>query len=237
VVGDFDPEEVTRLAETLFGDWKSPGPYRRIPARYFDVQPMDHVIETPDKANAVFRAGLNLRLRDDHPDYAALVLGNYLLGGSSDARLARRIREKEGLSYSVGSWLTASSQDEAGAFGVYAIYAPQNRPRVEAAIAEELRRALDEGFAVQEIEDGRRSLLHARKMARNSDAGLAGRLAGYSAIDRTLAWDVAFEKRIAELTPAQVRDALRRHLQLGKLSVVKAGDFKPATAKASAAQK
>jgi len=237
VVGDFDPEEVTRLAETLFGDWKSPGPYRRIPARYFDVQPMDHVIETPDKANAVFRAGLNLRLRDDHPDYAALVLGNYLLGGSSDARLARRIREKEGLSYSVGSWLTASSQDEAGEFGVYAIYAPQNRPRVEAAIAEELRRALDEGFAVQEIEDGRRSLLHARKMARNSDAGLAGRLAGYSAIDRTLAWDVAFEKRIAELTPAQMRDALRRHLQLGKLSVVKAGDFKPATAKASAAQK
>jgi zinc protease len=133
VVGDFDPEEVTRLAAALFGDWKSPTPYRRIPARYFDVQPMDHVIETPDKANAVFRAGLNLRVRDDHPDYPALVLGNYLLGGSSDARLARRIREKEGLSYSVGSWLSASSQDEAGEFGVYAIYAPQNRARVQAA--------------------------------------------------------------------------------------------------------
>ncbi|MCI0347574.1 MAG: insulinase family protein, partial [Chloroflexi bacterium] len=151
--------------------------------------------------------------------------------------VARRIREKEGLSYSVGSWLSASSQDEAGEFGVYAIYAPQNRARVQAAIAEELRRALDEGFAVQEVEDGRRSLLHARKMARNSDSGLARGLAGYSAIDRTLAWDIAFEKRIAELTPAQVRDALHRHLQLGKLSVVKAGDFKPATAKASAAQK
>ncbi len=239
VVGDFDPEEVTRLAAALFGDWRSPTPYRRIPTRYFEVQPMDHVIETPDKANAVFRAGLNLRVRDDHPDYPALVLGNYLLGGSSDARLARRVREKEGLSYSVGSWLSASSQDEAGEFGVYAIYAPQNRARVEAAISEELRRALDEGFTAQEVEDGRRSLLHARKMARNSDAGLAGRLAGYSVIDRTLAWDIAFEKRIAELTPGQVRDALRRHLQLGKLSVVKAGDFKPAAAKkaAAAAQK
>jgi zinc protease len=237
VVGDFDPEEVTRLAERLFGDWKSPRPYKRIPARYFDVQPMDHVIETPDKANAVFRAGLNLKLRDDHPDFPALVLGNYLLGGSSDARLARRIREKEGLSYSVGSWLTASSQDEAGEFGVYAIYAPQNRPRVEAAIKEELRRALEEGFGAQEFEDGRRALLHARKMARNSDAGLAGRLASYSVIDRTLAWDIAFEKRISALTPAEVRDALRRHLHLGRLSVVKAGDFKPATARTSAAQK
>jgi zinc protease len=237
VVGDFDPEELTRLAAALFGDWKSPGPYRRIPARYFDVQPMDRVIETPDKANAVFRAGLNLKVRDDHPDYPALVLGNYLLGGSSDARLARRVREKEGLSYSVGSWLSASAQDEAGGFGVYAIYAPQNRARVEAAIAEELRRALDEGFAAQEVEDARRSLLHARKMARNSDAGLAGRLASYSAIGRTLAWDIAFEKRIAEVTPDEVRDALRRHLNLGKLSMVKAGDFNHATAKAAAAQK
>jgi zinc protease len=237
VVGDFDPEEVTRLAESLFGDWRNPSPYRRIPARYFDVPAIDQLIETPDKANAVFRAGLNLRLRDDHPDYAALVLGNYLLGGSSDARLARRVREKEGLSYSVGSWLSASAQDEAGGFGVYAIYAPQNRPRVEAAIAEELRRALEEGFTAQEVEDARRGLLQARKMARNSDPGLAGRLAGYSAIGRTLAWDIAFEKRIAELTPAEVRDALRRHLDLGKLSVVKAGDFKPAAARTAATPK
>jgi zinc protease len=237
VVGDFDPDEVTRLAESLFGGWKNPGPYKRIPARYFDVAPLDQVIETPDKANAVFRAGLNLRLRDDHPDYPALVLGNYLLGGSSDARLARRIREKDGLSYSVGSWITASSQDEAGGFGVYAIYAPQNRARLEAAVAEELRRALDDGFTAQEVEDARKGLLHARKMARNSDAGLAGRLAGYSAIGRTLAWDIAFEKRIAELTPDEVREALRRHLPLDRLSVVKAGDFKPATEKAAAAQR
>ena len=109
VVGDFDPDEVTRLAGTLFGDWKNPAPYRRIPSRYFDVKPMERLIETPDKANAVFRAGLNLKLRDDHPDYPALVLGNYLIGGSSAARLARRIREGDGLSYSVGSWLSASA--------------------------------------------------------------------------------------------------------------------------------
>jgi len=234
VVGDFDPDEVTRLAERLFGDWKSPAPYHRIQARYFDVQPMDRVIETPDKANAVFRAGINLKLRDDNPDYPALILGNYLLGGSSDARLARRIREKEGLSYSVGSWLTANSQDEAGEFGVYAIYAPQNRARLEAAVTEELRRALAEGFTAQEFEDGRKALLTARKMARNSDAGLAGRLVGYAAIDRTLAWDAAFEKRIASLTPAEVRDALRKYVDVGKLSMVKAGDFNHTTASAPA---
>jgi zinc protease len=106
---------------------------------------------------------------------------------------------------------------------------------VETAIAEELRVALEQGFAPQEFEDGRKALLNARKMARNSDAGLAGRLASYSVIDRTLAWDAAFEKRIAELTPAMVRDALRRHLDPSKLSMVKAGDFNRLTK--AAAQK
>jgi len=225
VVGDFDPDEMTKLAERLFGDWKNPTPYRRIPWKHFDVQATDRTIETPDKANAVFRAGLNLKLRDDHPDFAALVLGNYLLGGSSDARLARRVREKEGLSYSVGSWLNVGAQDEAGDFGVYAIYAPQNRARVEAAIREELGRTLAEGFADTEFEDGRRALLQARKVARNSDGALAGRLAGYSVIDRTMAWDEAFEKKLAALTPSQVRDALRRHIDPSKLTLVKAGDF------------
>ncbi len=31
VVGDFDPDEVTRAGGELFGDWKSPRPYARIP--------------------------------------------------------------------------------------------------------------------------------------------------------------------------------------------------------------
>jgi zinc protease len=225
IVGDFDPSEVTKLAETLFGDWKTPSPYKRIPARYFEVTPVDRQIETPDKANAVFRAGMNLKLRDDNPDYAALVLGNHLLGGSSDARLARRIREKDGLSYSVGSWISASALDEAGEFGVYAIYAPQNRARVEAAVMEELRRTLEHGFTPQEFEDGRRGLLQARKVARNTDSALSGRLLAYAELGRTYAWDAAFEKRIATLTPQEVRDALRRYLKLEKLSVAKAGDF------------
>jgi zinc protease len=232
VVGDFDPDEVTKLAERLFADWKNPAPYTRIPWQHFDVQASDRTIETPDKANAVFRGGLNLKLRDDHPDHAALVLGNYLLGGSSDARLARRIREKEGLSYSVGSWLNIGAQDEAGDFGVYAIYAPQNRARLESAIRQEIARALEEGFAPAEFEDGRRALLQARQVARNSDAALAGRLAGYSVIGRTLKWDEGFEQKLAALTPAQVRDALRRHLDPSKLTLVKAGDFTRVAGKA-----
>jgi zinc protease len=172
-----------------------------------------------------------LRLRDDDPDYPALLLGNYVLGGSSDSRLTRRIREKEGLSYSVGSWLTAAAQDETGEFGVYAIYAPQNRARLEAAIREELGRALADGFTSAEFEAGRKGILELRKVARNNDGALAGRLLAHAVTGRTFKWDGEIDRRIAALTPAEVRDALRRHLQLEQLSIVKAGDFTKVAAK------
>jgi predicted Zn-dependent peptidase len=44
--------------------------------------------------------------------------------------------------------------------------------------------------------------------------------------DRTFAWDIDFERTIASLTAAEVRDAMRRHLDPAKFAVMKAGDFK-----------
>jgi zinc protease len=201
-------------------------PYARIPRRFFERPALERELDTPDKANAVLRAGLNLRMRDDDPDFAAMVLANQLLGGSSTARLPARIREKEGLSYSTYTWFSAEPLDDAASFGVSSIFAPQNKERVERAVREELERAVREGFGAAELEAAKQGLLEARRLARTQDPALAARLARYLHLERDFAWDVAFEARIAALTPADVQAALRRHLALERLAVAKAGDFR-----------
>jgi len=225
-VGDFDPNSLMQLVDELFGNWQSPAPYARIPGRYFERPPLEQTVATPDKANAVLRAGLNLPLRDDHADFPALVVGNYLLGGTSSGRLPIRVREKDGLSYSTYSFFSASPLDAAGSFGLAAIYAPQNRERVERGIREELERALAQGFSDTEVAAAKKGLLEARRVQRGQDGALASRLSNYLYLGRTFAWDVEFEKRIAALAPAEIRDALRRHIDPNKLSVLKAGDFR-----------
>ena len=233
VIGDFDPEEVTRLAEELFGGWKSPGPFVRIPARHDDVPAIRELIATPDKANAELEAGLNIPMRDDDPDFAAMVIGHYLLGGNWDSRLWKRVREKEGLSYSVGSWFDASDQDKTAIFGMHAIYAPQNRERVEKAMREELQRVLEQGFSDAEVAKARTNYLQARALSRNSDNQLLARLLKYAYIDRDFNWDIAFEQAIGRLTPAQIREAMRRQVQADRMSFVMAGDFKKTPGKDS----
>ncbi|MGH9317525.1 MAG: M16 family metallopeptidase, partial [Thermoanaerobaculia bacterium] len=156
VVGDFDAKEIGQLAEALLSGWKSPRPFARVPNLYYAVPVAHQSFEAPDKANAFFLAGTNLPLRDDDPDYPALVLGNYMLGGGFlNSRLATRIRQKEGISYGVGSQLQASALDKAGSFLTFAIYAPQNAGKLEAAFREEIARALKDGFTEKEIQEAK----------------------------------------------------------------------------------
>jgi len=225
-VGDFDPDALARAVGELFGSWKTPRPFTRVPSRHFDRPALENKLVTPDKANAALRAGLNVRMRDDHPDFPALVLANQLLGGSSTARVPARVREKEGLSYSTYTTFTSSALDEAAAFRVASIFAPQNRARVEQAIREEIGRAVREGFSADEVEAGKRSVLETRRLARSQDRALASRLGHYLFVKRTFAWDSEFEAKIAALTPQQVNAALRRHIDPARLSVVVAGDLK-----------
>jgi zinc protease len=226
VVGDFDAKEIATLASELLGDWKSPGKFERLAKSYRDIAPIDQSIETPDKANAFFVAGETLKLRDDDPDYPALTLGNYMLGGGFlNSRLATRIRQKEGLSYTVGSQLSADALDESGSFTGYAIYAPQNRDKLEAAFKGEIARALKDGFTAEEVAAAKAGFLQSRQLARAQDGAVAATLVSNLFIGRTYQWSAEFERKIAALTPRAVLEAMDRHIDASRLSFVKAGDF------------
>ena len=226
VVGDFDKEETAKLANELFGSFKSPRPFTRIPRPFQDIASTNKSFETPDKANGFFIAGLNLKLRDDNPDFAALALGNYMLGGGFlNSRLAARIRGKEGLSYGVGSRLSASSLDESGSFTTTAIYAPQNATRLEAVFKEEIALALKDGFTAAEVEAAKKGYLQSRQVSRAQDGELVGRLGNYLFINRTLAFDAALDKQLQALTPEQVNAAMRKYITPDRITIIKAGDF------------
>jgi zinc protease len=227
IVGDFDPQATLALMNDLLTGWKSNQTYARIAAEAFlSVPGGKQSILTPDKANAVYTAGLTIAMDDRHPDYPALVLGNYIFGGSSLAsRLGDRIRQKEGLSYGVSSGFTAGSEDKVARLSIGAICNPANIGKVESAVMEELERLLKDGVAADELEKARQGLLQSRELSRSSDFYVLGRLDRSLRVGQTLAYDAEFDKRLAALTPDDVLAALRKHIDPKRLVVVIAGDF------------
>ncbi|SHH07782.1 pitrilysin family protein [Massilia sp. CF038] len=233
VVGDFDAAALKAQVTDLFGAWQATLPYVRIAATVKEVAGQKVVIDTPEKANSTLFAVLPLALKDDHPDYPALMLANHMLGGGAlHSRLANRIRQNEGLSYGVGSFLNVSARDPVGLWAAYAISAPQNTARVEAALREEVALALKDGFTEAELAEAKKGWRQAEEVARTDDGSLAGYLANYLSYGRTLDYDKAFEAQVAALKVGQVNAALRKYLDPAKVSVVSAGDLSKAGAAA-----
>jgi zinc protease len=226
LVGDFDPKEMEKLVKEELGSWKSKTAYARIPHLYKDSPAINLSLETPDKQNAFFLAGMSLAVRDTDPDYPALVIGNFMMGGGFlNSRLATRIRQKEGISYGVGSQLQVEAKDTVGSWVTYAIYAPQNADKLEAAFREELEKVVKDGFTAEEIAAAKSGWLQNQQVSRAQDRELAMRLARHLENGRTLAFNADLEKKIAALTGDQILAALRKHLFPAKISIVKAGDF------------
>jgi len=228
ILGPFDQAQVLKTAEELLGYWTKPGAYQRLTGTYKKTSAINEKIEAPDKANAQFEAGLRIQMSQDDPDYPAMVLANYMMGGSITARVPDRIRNREGLSYSVSTSFTAPAEGDAALFSGTAISNPANSPKVEASFLDEVKKALQGGFTADEVATAKKAYRDAQLVSRSQDSALLTLLASREQLGRTLKWDDEMDRKIQALTPVQISDAFRRHVDAAAISIVKAGAFKAA---------
>ena len=198
-----------------------------VPTPLVAVSPERIVIRTPDKQNATMLAKLALPLSDNDADYPAFTLANAILGWGGSSRLWERVREKDGLSYDVGSAVAWSSHEPNSMWQAWAIFAPQNQPRVEAAFREEVARALKDGFTQAELDAAKKGLLNARRLARAQDSVLAAALNNNLYLGRTFAISQKVDEQIAAATLDSVNAALRKYLDPKAFVIGFGGDFEP----------
>ena len=224
--GDIDVATTKRALEAAFGDWKSSVPYARVPKPLMPVSPARLVLPTPDKQNATMAVQLQVPLMDTDPDYPALTIANHILGSGGSSRLWKRIREQEGLSYGVHSSVGWAQQEPNSTWQASAIFAPQNRTKVETAFKEEVARALKDGYTATELDEAKNGLVSARRLSRAQDARLAAGLASNLHLGRDFALSQRVDEAIAAASLEQVNAALRKYLQPDRFVYALGGDFK-----------
>ncbi|HET9978736.1 MAG TPA: pitrilysin family protein [Burkholderiaceae bacterium] len=226
VVGDFDAAAVRAAAERAFGGFASAVPYARVPRPLVAPPPTRMQIATPDKQNANLLAVLPLAVQESDADYAPLMMANYLLGAGGNSRLWKRIRETDGLSYDVRSQIGWNFYERHSTWQASAIFAPGNRAKVEAALRQEIDRALKDGFTAKELDEGKTGLLAFRRLSRSQDENLAAGWARNLDLNRTFARAAEVDRQLQALTLDQVNGALRKYIDPARWVLGVAGDFR-----------
>jgi len=229
IVGDFDKAAIAKTIDDSFTGWNSKVAYAPLKDSVVDKPAVHRTIDAPEKENGMFAARLNLDLNVNDPVYPALDLANYIFGGGSlKSRLMDRIRQKDGLSYGGGASVHAGDIDRAGSFTINAIAAPQNLKKLEAAIREELGRAVKQGFTAQELAQAKSGLLQQRVQNRSQDKVVAGGWTRNLYLNQTYSWSKDYEAKLQAATLEQVNAAFRQAVDPAKLTVVVVGDEKKA---------
>jgi len=233
IVGDFDPDEAVTAIKEILKDWKSDVPFRSIDREALqNVTGSKENIVTPEKANAVFLAGLTFAMTETDEPATALQIGNFILGGGTlSSRLGDRIRQKEGLSYGVTSSVSIPSRGHDARFTINAITNPGNMDAVEKAAFEELKRFITDGPTEKELVDAQKAYLEAQKVGRTGDSAIAGQLLSNLHLGRTFQFTAERERQVKALTTAAIKDAFKKYIDPEKLTVLRAGDLKTTDAK------
>ena len=225
VVGDFDPKEVKAAIADSFTK-KSETPFVRVDSEYRPVAPKRIVIDTPQKENAFLMARRDFAANMDDPDAAALIVADWIIGGGSGLsnRLADRLRQKDGLSYSVYSTIVLKTFGNRASWIALAITAPQNLAHAESDMREEFARVAKDGVTEKEVEEAKKGLLESRSVNRSQDTMLATGWVSYLAEDADWTKSLELDKAISRLTVDDVNRAVKKLVKTDDFTFVLAGD-------------
>lgn len=212
VCGDVDPASVKRLMERELKDWRSGK----------ELLPADQ--DFPVRASKVkaFKASRqqvhlylgHLGVKISDPDYAALVVMDHVLGTGPGFtnRISRRLRDEDGLAYSVNAAISNSSGNLPGSFTAYIGTSPEHAGRALAGFIEEMRRMQDTKVGQAELDVAKNYLTGSFGLGFERSSRRAGFLISQYRFGLPEDHLESLPKRFAAITASDVQDAAQRHL-------------------------
>jgi zinc protease len=222
LVGDVDVSVIQREATAAFAGWTG-GTDVIHPARATSTDaPKEQSVYMADKTSISVIIGQASGLRYSDPDYQALKTGTAILGSGFTGRLMGNVRDKEGLTYGIGSRLANDAESD-GDWRISATFAPALLEKGVASTKRQLNLWYADGVTDKELADRKTNLVGSFKVGLATTDGMAGSL--LAAVNRGLdvTWLDEYPKKIESLTKAEVNGAIKRHLKPESMYLIQAG--------------
>ncbi|CAI8879217.1 M16 family metallopeptidase [Pseudomonas chlororaphis] len=223
LVGDLSRSDAEAIAAQISSALPKGPALAKIPQPTEPQASIGH-IEYPSSQTSLLLAQLGID-RDD-PDYAALSLGNQILGGGGfGTRLMSEVREKRGLTYGVYSGF--SPMQARGPFMINLQTRAEMSEGTLKLVQDVLADYLKTGPTQKELDDAKRELAGSFPLSTASNADIVGQLGAIGFYNLPLSYLEDFMQQSQSLTVEQVRDVLNKHLSADKMVIVTAGPTVP----------
>lgn len=159
IIGDLTESEMEELLETHIKSWEGKSPDRAIfaPKSIKREKPLEVFVKRDDLTQSTIVLGFEGISRKDQ-DYYAFSVMNYLLGGGGlTSRLARSIREEQGLAYSIYSIFSPYLMP--GDFHIEVKTKTENTKKVIQMIVKEIEKIKKEGVTEEELKEAKSFLI------------------------------------------------------------------------------
>ncbi len=181
-------------------------------------------IEFPSKQTTILMTQQGIDRTD--PDYAALSLGNQILGGGGfGTRLMSEVREKRGLTYGVYSGF--SPMQVRGPFQINLQTRAEMSEGTLKLVDDVVADYLKNGPTQKELDDAKREMAGSFPLSNASNSSIVGQLGLMGFYDLPLDYLENFVQQTQALTVEQIKSAMNKHLSVDKMIVVTAGPTVP----------
>ena len=218
VVGDVSLSDLKRRLEARLGGWQPGGPAFTPPP---DPAPLTRpVVRTiqRDVTQANILLG-HLGVTRDNPDYYAIQVMNYILGGGGFAsRILDKIRDDMGLAYSAYSYFNANKLD-----GGYTVGMETKNASAKVAIDETLKiieRMRQEPVTDKELQDAKDFITGSFPRKMDTNAKIAELLAQVEFFNLGLNYFEVYEREILKVTKDDMLAAAKKYLHPDNINIV-----------------
>jgi zinc protease len=224
-VGDIDPATALRELRARFESWKGEGPWTAPVVPKAVKQAEARVVTQTYKASQVRIHLGHVGIERTDPDFFALrVLETILLTSPGFTnRLAKNVRDLQGLAYDVNGSITAGAGLSAGPFQVALGVEAKDKDKGLKAVLKELTQFLKDGPTEEEVQDARSYLLSSFVSSWETAEDLAEYLVALKRYGLGYDYAVKYHQAVGAVTPAEVLRVARKHVDPDRLTTVIVG--------------
>lgn len=210
IAGDVTADEVMALIGKYFSGWeRKEYDHAKLPEPHaIKGQKISKIDKDLTQATIILG---HLGIKRDNPDFYAISVMNYILGGGGFAsRLVQNIRDSKGLAYDVHS--SFSPKKEVGSFGVSVQTKNETASLAIKEIIKEIKRIREEGVTDEELSDAKGYLTGSFPLRIDTNSEVAGLLVSIEFFNLGLDYPEKYKALINSITKENVQRVAKKYL-------------------------